>query len=90
MYNKIKGQGITDADIREALITALGEQNKEYEVEISKMEQQKSRNNEADAFNAELGALPSTDNTEKVMRYEVFIQKFIAQNIILLRNLQGV
>jgi len=89
LCDKIKERGITNAEIQEALIMALEEQNEGYEAEISKMEQQKISNNNADAFNARLGSLPSTDNSDKVMRYETFIQKSIAQNLILLRNLQG-
>ncbi len=90
LQDMIKKAGLTEENIREALITALENKNEKYEAEISEMERQKKSNNEADAFNAELGSLPSTDNADKIMRYESFIQKSIAQNLILLRNLQRV
>ncbi|PIS00446.1 MAG: hypothetical protein COT84_07560 [Chlamydiae bacterium CG10_big_fil_rev_8_21_14_0_10_35_9] len=58
--------------------------------EISKLEQKKLLNTEADKFNTMLGAIPEEENTDKILKYDRSLQKSIYQNLFLLKKLQGI
>lgn len=57
---------------------------------IKDLERNQLENTAIDKLNCMLGSLPSTDNTDKVLKYERSLQKSIFQNLFLLKKLQGV
>ena len=71
------------------LIELFSEQNRSFEKDIQKLSKEKKMNDESNKLLYMLGMIPSTDNTEKVLKYERSLQKSIYQNLIMLKKLQG-
>lgn len=72
------------------LIDIYSQQNESLKIEIQQMSKQKLVNEASHKLTYMLGMAPSTDNTDKIMKYERSLQKSIFQNLIMLKKLQGV
>ena len=84
-----KKAGYTDADIAEILIGCLKDENKDYQKQIMKYEQEKLTNRYAEEVFIKSSSLPSDGTSEKVIKYEKAIQHSIIQNLTLLKRLQS-
>ncbi|MFZ5801652.1 MAG: hypothetical protein ACOY3K_00875 [Candidatus Omnitrophota bacterium] len=81
--------GYTDADIAKELIGCLKKQNQGYQRQIAEFEKVKQKNRYAEEVCVKAGSLPHGDNAEKVIKYEKAVQRFIFQNLALLKRLQS-
>lgn len=81
--------GYTDAELAKELIECLKKQNKGYQKTIAELEKEKQKNRYAEEVNIKAGSLPREDNAEKIIKYEKAIQRFIYQNLALLKRLQS-
>lgn len=85
----LKRAGYTNKDIARELIECLKKQNKEYEKQIEKLDQERLKNAFAEEVAVKLHSLPPGDTHEKIIKYEKAIQRSILQNIALLKRLQS-
>lgn len=81
--------GYTDADIAKELIKCLKKQNEGYQKTIMELEKEKQKNRYAEEVSIKTGSLLREDNAEKVIKYEKAIQRFIYQNLAMLKRLQS-
>ena len=80
---------IAPPDISSALIVYLERLNKKDQDKISNLEQQKQKNLYAEETYKAIHSIPPEKTTEKIMRYERFLQKSINQHIELIEKLQS-
>lgn len=78
-----------DMKISTKLIELQTKQNQNLEEEIQKLIKQKQVNVSSNALTYVLGMTPTSDNIDKVLKYERSLQKSIFQNLIMLKKLQG-
>ncbi len=81
--------GYTDAQLAKELIECLKKQNQGYQKGITELEKAKQKNRYAEEVSIKTGSLPAGDNAEKIIKYEKAIQRFIYQNLALLKRLQS-
>lgn len=77
-------------EISAKLIELYNQQNQHLEEEIERLSNKKLTNIEVNKLTYMLAMTPTTDNTDKILKYERSLQKSIFQNIIMLKKLQGI
>jgi hypothetical protein len=76
-------------EISSKLIEIYSKQNENYLEDIRNLEIDREKNQANDELNAQICAIPNDDSVDKIMKYEVNIQRSIYQNLLLLKKLQG-
>lgn len=84
-----KRAGYTDSQLAKELIEGRKKQNQGYKNNIAQFEKEKQKNRYTEEVSVKAGSLPEEDNAEKVIKYEKAIQRFIFQNLGLLKRLQS-
>ena len=80
----------TAENISARLIELIAAENASLDKEIQKQSKQKKANEASDNLMRMLGMTPTTENADKILKYERSLQKSIFQNIMMLKKLQGV
>lgn len=82
--------GYSDSKVISAkLIDLYSLQNQRLEKEIQELTKQRSMNAASNKLIYMIGMTPTTENTDKVLKYERSLQKSIFQNLFMLKKLQG-
>ena len=93
-FNEIKkilqSKGVSsNKEISSRLIEIYTKQNKKLLDDIIELEQTKVSNIDNDLLNIRISAIPENEDIDKIMKYEIALQRSIYRNLILLKKMQG-
>lgn len=77
-------------EISNKLFEIYTEQNQRLEEDIQRLAKQKVMNESSNKLFYMLGMVPTSNNTDKVLKYERSLQKSIFQNLVMLKKMQGI